>query len=163
MLPPAAVGVVTRPLQPRLRLVDPPLVLKDRLGPSTIRAAVRRRVPGFFPRARLRAPIGAIALQLRCHSRGSQSHKLQGHAPPHRQQEIVRGRASPAYSRRNPPTHGPRARAAELRWTSAAHWVCHMPLFPSSAVSHPGDMRAGGTRSDEALERSPPTSLVGWQ
>ena len=47
MLPPAAVGVVTRP---RLRLVDRPLVLilKDRLGPSTIRAAVRRRVPGFF-------------------------------------------------------------------------------------------------------------------
>ena len=35
MLPPAAVvGVVTRPL-PRLRLVDRPLVLKDRLDPST--------------------------------------------------------------------------------------------------------------------------------
>ena len=32
MLPLAAVGVVTRPL-PRLRLVDRPLVLKDRLGP----------------------------------------------------------------------------------------------------------------------------------
>ena len=48
MLPPAAVGVVTRPL-PRLRLVDRPLVLKDRLGPSTIRAAVRRRVPVLQP------------------------------------------------------------------------------------------------------------------
>ena len=49
MLPPAAVGVVTRPL-PRLRLVgrpvSRPLVLKDQLGPSTIRAAGRRRVPG---------------------------------------------------------------------------------------------------------------------
>ena len=55
MLPPAAVGVVTRPL-PRLRLVDRPLVLKDRLGPSTIRAAVRRRVLGFFSGA----PIGAL-------------------------------------------------------------------------------------------------------
>ena len=59
MLPPAAVGVVTRPL-PRLRLVDRPLVLKDRLGPSTIRAAIRRRVPWFFSRTRLRAPTGAI-------------------------------------------------------------------------------------------------------
>ena len=44
----------------RLRLSDRPLVLKDRPGPSTIRAAVRRRVLGFFSGARLRAPIGAI-------------------------------------------------------------------------------------------------------
>ena len=53
---------MTRPL-PRLRLVDRrPLVLKDRLGPSTIaiRVAVRRRVPGFFPGACLQAPTGAI-------------------------------------------------------------------------------------------------------
>ena len=44
----------------RLRLSDRPLVLKDRLGPSTIRAAVRRRVPGFFSGARLRAQASAI-------------------------------------------------------------------------------------------------------
>ena len=142
--------------------VDRPLVLQDQLSPTTIRAAVRQQVPGFFSGARLRVfkfTDGILA-------RGSQSHKLQGHDPPHRQQEIVRGRASPAYSRRNPPTHGPRARAAELRWTSTARWVCHMPLFPSSAVSHPGDMRAGGTRSDKTLERyryrSPPTVQRSW-
>jgi len=60
MLPPAPVHVVTRPL-PRLRLVaiDRPLVLKDRLGPSTTRAAVRRRVPGFFSGA-ASGHLGAI-------------------------------------------------------------------------------------------------------
>ena len=42
-------------------LVDRPLVLPDRLGPSTTRAAVRRRAPGFFSRPRLRAPTGAIS------------------------------------------------------------------------------------------------------
>ena len=35
-----------------------------------------------------------------CHPGCSHSHKLQGRDPPHRQQEIVRGRASPACSRR---------------------------------------------------------------
>ena len=126
MLPPPELprSVQSHGPLPRLRLVDRPLVLKDRLGPSTIRAAVRRRVPGGFSGARLRAPAGAILDAL------TQSHKLQGHDPPHRQQEIVRRRASLAYSRRNPPTHGPRARAAELRWTSATRWSVTCHYFP---------------------------------
>ena len=43
-----------------------------------------------------------------CHPRGSRSHKLQGHDPPHRQQEIVRGWASPAYYRRTRRRTAPR-------------------------------------------------------
>ena len=76
----------------RLRLSDRPLVLKDRLGPSTIRAAVRRRVLGFFSGA----PPGTDG----CHPRGSQSHKLHGHDPPYCHQEVAWGRVSPACSRR---------------------------------------------------------------
>ena len=60
----------------RLRLSDRPLVLKDRLGPSTIRAAVRRRVLGFFSGARLRAHASAILEAL---SRTNCRALLQGH------------------------------------------------------------------------------------
>ena len=60
------------------------------------------------------------------------------------------GAGEPGMLSPSPPTHGPLARAAELRWTSATRWVCPVPLFPFSTVSHPGDMRAGGTRSDKA-------------
>ena len=60
------------------------------------------------------------------------------------------GAGEPGMLSPSPPTHGPLARAAELRWTSATRWVRPVPLFPSSTVSHPGDMRAGGTRSDKA-------------
>ena len=60
----------------------------------------------FFSGARLRAPAGAIIEALSC----TNFSLSQGHDPPNRQQEIVRGRASPAYSRRNPlpPTCVPR-------------------------------------------------------
>ena len=60
------------------------------------------------------------------------------------------GAGEPGMLSPSPPTHGPLARAAELRWTSATRWVCPVPLVPFSTVSHPGDMRAGGTRSDQA-------------
>ena len=62
------------------------------------------------------------------------------------------GAGEPGMLSPNPPTHGPGASAcaAGLRGPARAHWVCHVPLFPSSAVSHPGDVRAGETGSDEA-------------
>ena len=123
MHPPAAVGVVTRPVTPFT--TGRPTARNDIKTGSVLARYERQFVDGF--RGFFRGPPPGTS---KCHPRGSQSHKLQGHDPPHRQQEIVRGRASPAYSRRNPPTHGPRARAAELRWTSATRWVCHMPSFP---------------------------------
>ena len=48
------------------------------------------------------------------------------------------------------PLTGPLARAAGLRGPARAHWVCPVPLSPSSAVSHPGDVRAGKIGSDQA-------------
>ena len=45
------------------------------------------------------------------------------------------GAGEPGMLSPSPPTHGPLARAAELRWTSATHWVCPVPLFPFSTVS----------------------------
>ena len=139
----------------RLRLSDRPLEFSAPARSCTVRAAVRRRAPGFFSGARLRAPIGTILEALFAQTAGSRSPELSS--------GDCKGAGEPGILSPNPPTHGPRARAAKLRWTSAARWVCHMPLFPSGTVNHPGDMRAGGTRSDKALERLPPTSLVGWQ
>ena len=96
------------------------------------------------------------------HPRCSQSHKLQGHAPPHRHKEIVRGRASPAYSRRTRQRTAPGLEPPNCAGPAqpVGSVTCHYPL---STVSHPGDMRAGGTRSDKTLKRSPPTFFVGWQ
>ena len=39
------------------------------------------------------------------------------------------GAGEPGMLSPSPPTHGPLARAAELRWTSATRWVCPVPLF----------------------------------
>ena len=60
------------------------------------------------------------------------------------------GAGEPGMLSPSPPTHGPLARAAELRWTSATRWVGPVPFFPFGTVGHPGDMRAGETRSDKA-------------
>ena len=139
----------------RLRLSDRPLEFSAPARSCTVRAAVRRRAPGFFSGARLRAPIGAILDAHFAQTAGSRSPELSS--------GDCKGAGEPGILSPNPPTHGPRARAAGLRGPARAHWVCHVPLFPSSTVSHPGDMRAGGARSGKTLERSPPTFLVGWQ
>ena len=44
------------------------------------------------------------------------------------------GAGEPGMISPSPPTHGPLARAAELRWTSATRWVCPVPLFPCSRL-----------------------------
>ena len=51
-----------------------------------------------------------------------------------------------------PPTHSPLARA---------HWVCPVPMFPSSTVGHPGDVRAGETGSDKARSVADPAAPWG--
>ena len=71
------------------------------------------------------------------------------------------GAGEPGMLSPSPPTHGPLARAAGLRGPARARWVCPAPLFPSSTVSHPGDMRAGGTGSDEAWSIQTPLSRGG--
>ena len=126
----------------RLRLSDRPLEFSAPARSCTVRAAVRRRAPGFFSGARLRAPTGAILDAHFAQTAGSRSPELSS--------GDCKGAGEPGILSPNPPTHGPRARAAELRGPARAHWVCHVPLFPSSTVSHPGDMRAGGTGSDQA-------------
>ncbi len=62
------------------------------------------------------------------------------------------GAGEPGMLSPSPPTHGPVVKPLSYagRSTSATRWVCPVPLFPFSTVSHPGDMRAGGTRSDKA-------------
>ena len=121
----------------------------------TVRAAVRRRAPGFFSGARLRAPAGAILEAL---SRTNCRVTIPRIAPS-TGKEIVRARAGGGRARhtlagtRQRTAPGLEFRTAKRCWTSATRWVCHMPLFPSGTVSHPGDMRAGeilgGTRSDK--------------
>ena len=60
----------------RLRLSDRPLEFSAPARSCTVRAAVRRRAPGFFSGARLRAPMGAILDAHFAQTAGSRSPEL---------------------------------------------------------------------------------------
>ena len=66
--------------------------------------------------------------------------------------------AGPANARRPPGQSRRAAQRVRVRQHGPAQAHSnHVPLFPSSTVSHPGDVRTGGTRPGAFLDTTCPT------